>query len=69
MSKTTAVGKQDLTMENLIGMGIAAVVLIVLGILVFETWASQRQISHAAERESEEKEVYLLRFPESKNKI
>ncbi|XP_041509686.1 leukocyte immunoglobulin-like receptor subfamily B member 3 [Microtus oregoni] len=35
--------KRDHTVENLIRMGFAAMILIVLGILVFEAWDSQRQ--------------------------
>ncbi|XP_059099807.1 leukocyte immunoglobulin-like receptor subfamily B member 3 isoform X2 [Peromyscus eremicus] len=41
---------QDHTVENLIRMGFAAMILIVIGILVFEAWGSQRQIVHAAEK-------------------
>uniref|UniRef100_A0A8C2MBE0 Ig-like domain-containing protein n=1 Tax=Cricetulus griseus TaxID=10029 RepID=A0A8C2MBE0_CRIGR len=40
---------KDYTVENLIRMGIAVLVLIVLGILVFEAWGSQSQTDHAAE--------------------
>ncbi|XP_075798868.1 paired immunoglobulin-like receptor B isoform X2 [Microtus pennsylvanicus] len=35
--------KRDHTVENLIRMGFAVMILIVLGILVFEAWESQRQ--------------------------
>uniref|UniRef100_A0A8C8TRK0 Ig-like domain-containing protein n=1 Tax=Peromyscus maniculatus bairdii TaxID=230844 RepID=A0A8C8TRK0_PERMB len=38
---------QDHTVENLIRMGMAVMILIVIGILVFEGWGSQRQIHHA----------------------
>uniref|UniRef100_A0A8C8UCX8 Ig-like domain-containing protein n=1 Tax=Peromyscus maniculatus bairdii TaxID=230844 RepID=A0A8C8UCX8_PERMB len=41
---------QDHTVENLIRMGMAVMILIVIGILVFEGWGSQRQIHHAAEK-------------------
>uniref|UniRef100_A0A8C2MCW0 Ig-like domain-containing protein n=1 Tax=Cricetulus griseus TaxID=10029 RepID=A0A8C2MCW0_CRIGR len=41
---------KDHSMENLIRMGIAVLVLIVLGILVFEAWCSQSQVHHAAEK-------------------
>ncbi|XP_052568907.1 leukocyte immunoglobulin-like receptor subfamily A member 6 [Peromyscus californicus insignis] len=46
----TASESQDHTVENLIRMGFAVVILIVLGILVFEAWGSQRQTHHAAEK-------------------
>ncbi|XP_076783889.1 leukocyte immunoglobulin-like receptor subfamily B member 3A isoform X2 [Arvicanthis niloticus] len=46
----SAPGNKDHTMENLIRMGIAVMVLMVLGILIFEAWGSQRQTNHAAER-------------------
>ncbi|XP_036036271.1 leukocyte immunoglobulin-like receptor subfamily A member 6 [Onychomys torridus] len=46
----TASENQDHTVENLIRMGMAVMILIVLGLLVFEAWGSQRQIHHAAER-------------------
>ncbi|KAL6093838.1 hypothetical protein STEG23_008205 [Scotinomys teguina] len=41
---------QDHTVENLIRMGFAVMILIVLGILLFEVWGSQQQAHHAAER-------------------
>uniref|UniRef100_A0A8C8W5G3 Ig-like domain-containing protein n=1 Tax=Peromyscus maniculatus bairdii TaxID=230844 RepID=A0A8C8W5G3_PERMB len=41
---------QDHTVENLIRMGFAVMVLIVLGILVFEAWGSQKRAQHAAEK-------------------
>ncbi|XP_041509596.1 LOW QUALITY PROTEIN: leukocyte immunoglobulin-like receptor subfamily B member 3 [Microtus oregoni] len=47
----TASEKQDHTVENLIRMGFAVMILIVLGILVFEAWSSQRQSQHAVQRE------------------
>ncbi|XP_015841053.3 leukocyte immunoglobulin-like receptor subfamily A member 6 [Peromyscus maniculatus bairdii] len=47
---TAASENQDHTVENIIRMGMAVMILIVLGILVFEAWGSQRQIHHAAER-------------------
>ncbi|XP_038195097.1 leukocyte immunoglobulin-like receptor subfamily B member 3 [Arvicola amphibius] len=46
----TASEKQDHTVENLIRMGFAVMILIVLGILVFEAWGSQRQSQHAVRR-------------------
>ncbi|KAL1765330.1 leukocyte immunoglobulin-like receptor subfamily B member 3 [Sigmodon hispidus] len=36
--------------ENLLRMGFAVMILIVLGILLFEAWGSQRQAHHAAEK-------------------
>uniref|UniRef100_A0A8C8UII5 Ig-like domain-containing protein n=1 Tax=Peromyscus maniculatus bairdii TaxID=230844 RepID=A0A8C8UII5_PERMB len=47
---TAASENQDHTVENLIRMGMAFMILIVIGILVFESWGNQRQIHHAAER-------------------
>nr|XP_042114994.1 leukocyte immunoglobulin-like receptor subfamily B member 3 isoform X2 [Peromyscus maniculatus bairdii] len=47
---TAASENQDHTVENLIRMGMAVMILIVIGILVFEGWGSQRQIHHAAEK-------------------
>uniref|UniRef100_A0A8C8W8I7 Ig-like domain-containing protein n=1 Tax=Peromyscus maniculatus bairdii TaxID=230844 RepID=A0A8C8W8I7_PERMB len=44
------VSGEDHTVENLIRMGFAAVILIILGILVFETWGSQRQMHNATEK-------------------
>nr|XP_006998417.1 leukocyte immunoglobulin-like receptor subfamily B member 3 isoform X2 [Peromyscus maniculatus bairdii] len=41
---------QDHTVENLIRMGFAAMILTVLGILVFEAWGSQRRAQRAAEK-------------------
>ncbi|XP_016836139.1 leukocyte immunoglobulin-like receptor subfamily A member 6 isoform X1 [Cricetulus griseus] len=46
----TASENKDHSVENLIRMGIAVLVLIVLGILVFEAWCSQSQVYHAAEK-------------------
>ncbi|XP_036053738.1 leukocyte immunoglobulin-like receptor subfamily B member 3 [Onychomys torridus] len=43
----TAASK-DHTLENLIRMGIAVMILIVIGILIFEGWWSQRQAKHVA---------------------
>ncbi|KAK7809165.1 hypothetical protein U0070_025574 [Myodes glareolus] len=40
---TDASEKRDHTVENLIRMGFALIILIVLGILVFEAWGSQSQ--------------------------
>uniref|UniRef100_A0A8C8W8I2 Ig-like domain-containing protein n=1 Tax=Peromyscus maniculatus bairdii TaxID=230844 RepID=A0A8C8W8I2_PERMB len=40
----------DHTVENLIRMGFAAMILTVLGILVFEAWGSQRRAQRAAEK-------------------
>uniref|UniRef100_A0A8C8W2X0 Ig-like domain-containing protein n=1 Tax=Peromyscus maniculatus bairdii TaxID=230844 RepID=A0A8C8W2X0_PERMB len=42
--------KQDHTVENLIRMGMAVMIITVIAILVFEGWGNQRQIHHAAER-------------------
>ncbi|XP_052569054.1 leukocyte immunoglobulin-like receptor subfamily A member 6 [Peromyscus californicus insignis] len=47
---TDASKNQDHTVENLIRMGFAAMILIVLGILVFGAWSSQRQAHHATEK-------------------
>nr|XP_042125228.1 leukocyte immunoglobulin-like receptor subfamily A member 6 [Peromyscus maniculatus bairdii] len=47
---TAASEIQDHTVENLIRMGFAAMILIVLGILVFEAWGSQRWAQRAAEK-------------------
>ncbi|CAH7409747.1 unknown_gene_12354 [Phodopus roborovskii] len=52
---TVASENKDHTVENLIRMGIAVLILIVLGILVFEAWDSQNQADHAAKKQSEEK--------------
>ncbi|XP_076424649.1 leukocyte immunoglobulin-like receptor subfamily A member 6 [Peromyscus maniculatus bairdii] len=41
---------QDHTVENLIRMGFAVMILIVLGILVIEAWGSQKQAQRAAEK-------------------
>uniref|UniRef100_A0A8C8UC13 Leukocyte immunoglobulin-like receptor subfamily B member 3 n=1 Tax=Peromyscus maniculatus bairdii TaxID=230844 RepID=A0A8C8UC13_PERMB len=41
---------QDHTVENLIRMGFAVMILIVLGILVIEDWGSQRRAQRAAEK-------------------
>ncbi|KAL1764022.1 leukocyte immunoglobulin-like receptor subfamily B member 3 isoform X2, partial [Sigmodon hispidus] len=38
--------EQENTVENLIRMGFAAMILILLGILVIEAWGSQRQAHH-----------------------
>uniref|UniRef100_A0A8I6A0T4 Leukocyte immunoglobulin-like receptor subfamily B member 3-like n=1 Tax=Rattus norvegicus TaxID=10116 RepID=A0A8I6A0T4_RAT len=48
VSNTTAPENRDHTMENLIRMGIAVLVLIVLSILAAEAWQSHRQTHHAA---------------------
>uniref|UniRef100_A0A8C8UQ78 Ig-like domain-containing protein n=1 Tax=Peromyscus maniculatus bairdii TaxID=230844 RepID=A0A8C8UQ78_PERMB len=50
LSTTTASEIQDHTVENLIRMGFAAMILTVLGILVFEAWGSQRRAQRAAEK-------------------
>ncbi|CAO2627395.1 Leukocyte immunoglobulin-like receptor subfamily B member 3-like [Lemmus lemmus] len=42
-TQTAASEKQDHTVENLIRMGFAVMIFIVLGILVFEAWCIQRQ--------------------------
>ncbi|XP_035294335.1 leukocyte immunoglobulin-like receptor subfamily B member 3, partial [Cricetulus griseus] len=47
---TAASVNKDYTVENLIRMGIAVLVLIVLGILVLEAWGSQSQAHHVAEK-------------------
>nr|XP_044989520.1 leukocyte immunoglobulin-like receptor subfamily A member 5 [Jaculus jaculus] len=39
---------QDHTLENLIRMAVAGLVLVALGILLFEAWHSQRRTHHAA---------------------
>ncbi|XP_076424691.1 leukocyte immunoglobulin-like receptor subfamily B member 3A [Peromyscus maniculatus bairdii] len=57
----------DHTVENLIRMRMAVMILIVIAILVFEGWGNQRQIHHEAERSSEEKEVNLSRFQSLRN--
>ncbi|XP_027289953.2 leukocyte immunoglobulin-like receptor subfamily B member 3 [Cricetulus griseus] len=49
----TASENKDYTVENLIRVGMAALVLIFLGILVFEPWGSQTEAHHAAENHSE----------------
>ncbi|XP_054319749.2 LOW QUALITY PROTEIN: leukocyte immunoglobulin-like receptor subfamily A member 6 [Pongo pygmaeus] len=41
---------QDHTVENLIRMGVAVLILVVLGILLFEAWHSQRSFQDAAGR-------------------
>uniref|UniRef100_A0A8C0KUN4 Leukocyte immunoglobulin-like receptor subfamily A member 5 n=1 Tax=Canis lupus dingo TaxID=286419 RepID=A0A8C0KUN4_CANLU len=41
---------KDYTVENLIRMGMATVMLVVLGILLFESWYSQRRTQDAASR-------------------
>nr|XP_034348506.1 leukocyte immunoglobulin-like receptor subfamily A member 6 [Arvicanthis niloticus] len=43
---------QDYTVENLIRMGVSVLVLVLLGILLFEAQHSQRQTQHTAGRES-----------------
>ncbi|XP_076424531.1 paired immunoglobulin-like receptor B [Peromyscus maniculatus bairdii] len=47
---TAASEIQDHTVENLIRMGFAVMILIVLGILVFEAWGSQTWAQRAAEK-------------------
>ncbi|XP_076424782.1 paired immunoglobulin-like receptor B [Peromyscus maniculatus bairdii] len=47
---TDASENQDHTVENLIRMGFAVMILIVLGILVFEDWVSQKRAQRAAEK-------------------
>ncbi|XP_034802331.3 leukocyte immunoglobulin-like receptor subfamily A member 2 isoform X2 [Pan paniscus] len=51
-STTTSLGQhpQDYTVENLIHMGVAGLVLVVLGILLFEAQHSQRSLQDAAGR-------------------
>uniref|UniRef100_A0A8C9J0T9 Ig-like domain-containing protein n=1 Tax=Piliocolobus tephrosceles TaxID=591936 RepID=A0A8C9J0T9_9PRIM len=46
----TASHSQDYTVENLIRMGMAGLILVVLGILLFEPQHSQRSIQNAARR-------------------
>jgi hypothetical protein len=46
-SQSPASQSQDYTVENLIHMGVAGLVLLVLGILIFETLHSQRRMQHA----------------------
>ncbi|XP_040589865.1 leukocyte immunoglobulin-like receptor subfamily B member 3 isoform X1 [Mesocricetus auratus] len=46
----TALEYKDHTVENLIRMGIAVLVLIVLGILVFDAWGSQCKAHHEAKK-------------------
>uniref|UniRef100_A0A8C9JCJ6 Leukocyte immunoglobulin like receptor A5 n=1 Tax=Piliocolobus tephrosceles TaxID=591936 RepID=A0A8C9JCJ6_9PRIM len=41
---------QDYTVENLIRMGVAGLILVVLGILIFQDWHSQRSPQDAAGR-------------------
>ncbi|XP_036032273.1 leukocyte immunoglobulin-like receptor subfamily A member 5 [Onychomys torridus] len=54
MSDPQTVSKpQDYTKENLIRMGVSVLVLVLLGILLFEAQHSQRQTQHAAWRESD----------------
>ncbi|XP_076783862.1 leukocyte immunoglobulin-like receptor subfamily A member 6 isoform X4 [Arvicanthis niloticus] len=43
---------QDYTAENLIRMGMSVLILVLLGILLFEAQHSQRQTQHMAGRES-----------------
>ncbi|XP_052617832.1 leukocyte immunoglobulin-like receptor subfamily B member 3 [Peromyscus californicus insignis] len=50
MPTTASSENQDHTVENLIRMGFAAMILTVLGILLFEAWSSRRQAHHAVER-------------------
>lgn len=51
MSKSKpALETQVHTVENLIRMGIASLIFIILGILLFEAWHNQRQNSHAPGR-------------------
>ncbi|XP_040590084.1 leukocyte immunoglobulin-like receptor subfamily B member 3 isoform X2 [Mesocricetus auratus] len=47
---TVASENKDHTVENFIRIGIAVLVLIVLGILVLEAWVCQRNAHHAAEK-------------------
>ncbi|XP_025224067.1 leukocyte immunoglobulin-like receptor subfamily A member 5 isoform X1 [Theropithecus gelada] len=46
----TASHPQDYTVENLIRMGVAGLILVVLGILIFQDWHSQRSPQDAAGR-------------------
>ncbi|XP_072614991.1 leukocyte immunoglobulin-like receptor subfamily A member 5 isoform X3 [Vulpes vulpes] len=46
----TASDPKDYTVENLIRMGMATVMLVVLGILLFESWYSQRRTQDAGSR-------------------
>uniref|UniRef100_A0A2K6GD57 Uncharacterized protein n=1 Tax=Propithecus coquereli TaxID=379532 RepID=A0A2K6GD57_PROCO len=41
---------QDYTVENLVHMGVAGLILVALGILLFENWYSQRSPQDAARR-------------------
>uniref|UniRef100_A0A8C8U485 Leukocyte immunoglobulin-like receptor, subfamily A (with TM domain), member 5 n=2 Tax=Peromyscus maniculatus bairdii TaxID=230844 RepID=A0A8C8U485_PERMB len=53
MSDPQTVSKpQDYTKENLVRMGVSVLVLVLLGILLFEAQHSQGQTQHAARRES-----------------
>lgn len=46
--QTTASDTQDHTVENLIRMGLAGLVLIILGTLLFEHWRNQSWTYHEA---------------------
>ena len=59
VSNSTATENKDHTMENLIRMGMAVLVLIVLSILATEAWRSHRQTHHAAGNYSEERRMHL----------
>ncbi|XP_055451667.1 leukocyte immunoglobulin-like receptor subfamily A member 5 [Psammomys obesus] len=45
---------QDHTVENLIRIGMAGLILIILGILLFESWHSQLEIHHSTESHQSE---------------
>nr|XP_025841126.1 leukocyte immunoglobulin-like receptor subfamily A member 5 isoform X1 [Vulpes vulpes] len=47
---SSASDPKDYTVENLIRMGMATVMLVVLGILLFESWYSQRRTQDAGSR-------------------
>ncbi|XP_012498830.1 PREDICTED: leukocyte immunoglobulin-like receptor subfamily A member 6 isoform X1 [Propithecus coquereli] len=47
---TSAPHPQDYTVENLVHMGVAGLILVALGILLFENWYSQRSPQDAARR-------------------
>ncbi|XP_069314196.1 leukocyte immunoglobulin-like receptor subfamily B member 3 [Eulemur rufifrons] len=47
---TSAPHPQDYTVENLVRLGVAGLILVALGILLFQHWHSQRSLQGAAER-------------------
>uniref|UniRef100_A0A2K6GD52 Uncharacterized protein n=1 Tax=Propithecus coquereli TaxID=379532 RepID=A0A2K6GD52_PROCO len=50
VSESPAPHPQDYTVENLVHMGVAGLILVALGILLFENWYSQRSPQDAARR-------------------